>query len=429
MKLFIFVIFYIFTSIFSVSAKTYLVDNIVAIVNDQIILNSDVNRILSIFKKKHNNIKEPIFKHDFLKEKVIQKLITHSLMLQEANRMNIEITQEQINTIMKNIALKKHISMHDLNKRIILYNKKHHHYYDDYIQNIKEFLKINIIENYELHKRIQISEKEVNIILKKLIESNNKLKKINLSYILLPISKEYSNKKINDIKTIAKNIKDKIQKGYDFGKSLIDFKNNPTVLVKKMFWMSLFDIHNQISQTLKITKKGEILGPFLGAKGFYILKIHEIHNNQENLVTEFHIQNFLIKSSISKDGEDKKHIFNIYENIKKGIYSFDYAVKHFSHDTDLSHKKGDLGWVSKEFLNMYFNKKHLHFNKHYISKPIKSHFGWHILKLLNTRQVDQFYNFKKKQAYNILFIQKKILAKQQWINNLKKNAYIKIIKS
>lgn len=428
MKFFIFVIFYIFTSIFSVSAKTYLVDKIVAIVNDQVILNSDVNRMLSVLKQKHNNINQPL-KHDFLKEKIIQKLITNALMLQEANKMNIEITPEQINTIIKNIALKKHISMHDLNKRIILYNKKHHHYYDNYIKNIKEFLKIKIIENYELHKRIKISEQEVNVILKKLIKSNDKLEKINLSYILLPISKEYSNEKINDIAKIAKKIKDKIQKGYDFRKLLTDFKNDPTVVVKKMFWISLFDIHNQISHTLKITKKGEILGPFLGPKGFYILKINDINNHQENLVTEFHIQNFLIKSSTLKDAEDKKHIFNIYENIQKGMYSFDYAVKHFSHDTDLSHKKGDLGWVSQEFLNMNFNKKDLHFNKHYISKPIKSRFGWHILKLLDTRQVNRFYNFKKQHAYNIIFIQKKILAKQQWINDLKKNSYIKIIKS
>ncbi|QIE01884.1 peptidylprolyl isomerase [Buchnera aphidicola (Uroleucon sonchi)] len=427
MKFFIFIIIYIFGSMFHVSAKTYVVDKIVAIVNDQIILDSDVNQILS-FLKKDNNVNQ-LLKKSFLKENIIQKLIINSLILQEANKINIVVTKEQINNIIKKIALKKNISVAELKKHIISYNKENHHYYDYYIKNIEELLKIKIIENYELNKRINISEAEINEMLKKLIQSHNQLQKINFSYIFLPTSKKYSNQKNHHIKTIVKRIKDKIQQGHSFEKLLVDLKEDKNILVKKMLWMSLFDIHHQLSHKLNITKKGEILGPILGSKGFYILKIHDINKNEKHIVTEFHIQHCLIKSSSLNDSENKKRILNIYENIQKGMYSFDYAVKHFSDDSDISDKTGDLGWVSKELLHTNFNKLELKFNKNHISKPIKSHFGWHIFKLLDTRQVNQFYNFKKQQAYRILLTHKKILAKQEWIRDLKKISYIKIIKS
>ena len=101
MKVCVSIIFYIFTSIFYVLAKDNHVDNITAIVNDQIILSSDVNKIITLLKKEGKNFTVPL-RSNFLKEKVIQKLITDSLILQEANRMNITVTKEQINTVIKN---------------------------------------------------------------------------------------------------------------------------------------------------------------------------------------------------------------------------------------------------------------------------------------------------------------------------------------
>ena len=192
--------------------------------------------------------------------------------------------------------------------------------------------------------------------------------------------------------------------------------------------MRFSDIQNKFSSTLNIIKKGQILGPILGDKGFYILKVNDIDHNKENIITEYYIQHCLIKPSlILTDKESKKNIFNIYKNIKKGIYSFDYAVQNLSNDFSLSSPKGDLGWISTELFDYNFNKLISNLKKNEISKPIKSIFGWHIIKLLNKREVDKFYSFKKKQANNILLDQKIRLEKNKWIEELKNLSYIKIM--
>ena len=70
MKVCIFIIFYIFSSIFYVSAEENKIDNIVAIVNDQIILNSDVKQIIFLLKKEGKDFRTP-WRNNFLKEKIV----------------------------------------------------------------------------------------------------------------------------------------------------------------------------------------------------------------------------------------------------------------------------------------------------------------------------------------------------------------------
>ncbi|WAI18652.1 MAG: peptidylprolyl isomerase [Buchnera aphidicola (Acyrthosiphon caraganae)] len=430
MKVLIFIFFYIFTGIFCVSAKENQIDNIIAVVNDQVILNSDVNEMLFFLKKERRNFKIPLRSH-FLKDKVIEKLIVNSLILQEANRMNVRITQEQIDTVIENIASKKNININEFKKNILFHDLNNHFYYDNYMKNIERLLKIRIIQDYELRKRINISEQEVSVVFKNIMKNNKKFKRINLSYILLPFAKKDSQNTIRNKQKIVEDIVNKIKKGYSFEQFFLDSKKNKSIFVsKKMFWMRFLDIQNCFVETLNIFKKGQIIGPLLGDKGFYILKINDIDKNRENITTEFYMQHCLIKPSIIQtDIESKRNIFNIYENIKKGVYSFDDAVKNLSHDFYSSNKKGDLGWVSKKSFSFDLDKEFLYLNKNEISKPIKSNFGWHIFKLLDKRQVDEFYNFKKKQAYNILLNKKMILEKHNWIEELKKIAYIKIIRS
>lgn len=432
MKVFICVFFYIFTGFFCASSSALQKDSILAYVNDKIILNSDVKNLLFFLKKSGQNIKIPL-KKDFLKEQIIHKLIIDSLILQEADRMNIVITEEQVNNFLKNMALDKNITVDDLKNYITLNNVDDHFAYQNYINNVKKLLKIQMMQSYELHKRVNISEREVNVFFKKIIKKNNKLKKINLSYILLPFDK--NEKKFNSVfkskESMALKIVDKIKNGYNFEKFYMKCKKNNSFLIKNNFWIRLFNIQKILhKKNFDILEKGKVLGPFLEKKGFYILKVNDICDNKENIINQFYIQHCLLKTSmISTDSELKNNIFNIYENIEKGVYSFDDAVKKLSNDFYSSYKKGDIGWISTEFFNKNDNIFLSKLKKYQISKPIKSNLGWHILKILDKRQINTFYNFQKKQIYNILLEKKMALEKREWIKELKNLSYIKIIRT
>ncbi|QCI21457.1 peptidylprolyl isomerase [Buchnera aphidicola (Hyadaphis tataricae)] len=421
-KSWIFIIICYFSSIFDVFAQDLKIDDIKAIINDEIILNSDVDNVFMMMKKNNQTFMIP-FRTNVLKEKILDNLIVETLILQQANRMNIVITKKQIDDVMQNIALQQNISIKELKKNLMING---YHNYINYLNNIEKLLKIKIVENYELHKRVHVSDQEINFLFKKIINKNEKLKRINLSYIFLPFSKNRLHI-INNKKMLLEKIINNLKQGVRIEESYPEYKkNNKIAFVKKNFWIRFIDLQKNFSQPLNIVKLNQILDPILGKDGFYIFKINDIVNNKENIRTDFYVQHCLIKPSlILSDLEVKDIIFSIYNNIQSGVYSFDYAVKNFSHDVNSSNRQGNLGWVSKNFFKNYENIELLKKNK--ISKPIQSNIGWHIIKLLKIRQVDEYYSVTKRKAYNLILKQKIFLEKQRWIEDLKKFSYIKII--
>lgn len=426
MKLRIFLILFIFLYTFSALGKECEIDNIAAIVNNEVILNSDVKKILSILKKEKKDIKSSL-KSDFMYNQILEKLIINQLILEESIKKHVIVTEDQVNNILKNIAIKQNMTIDQFKNKIFSNN---FYEYLNYIQNIRKLLRIKITQDNEVRKRVHISENEFNRLFQKIVKNNNLSRKINLSCILLPTTSQHNKINIISQKFLSDIIVKKLNQGYDF-KELYqgNKKGNNIFLIKNMSWINVSDIQKIFPNMFNLFKKGQIISIFVEKKGFYIFQIHDIKNNEENIIKEFHIQHLLIKPSIIlSETAAKKKISYIYENITKGIYSFDYAVKNLSHDFYSSNKKGDLGWVSNKFFNNNFMNVLNNLNKNHISKPIRSSFGWHIVKLLDTRETDEFYQNKSSQVYRFLLNKKMISERYKWIQDLKKMSFIKIIK-
>ncbi|QCI16975.1 peptidylprolyl isomerase [Buchnera aphidicola (Aphis helianthi)] len=429
MRVFFILIFYVFSSFFSnCFSKTLEIDKVLAVVNNQAILNSDVNQILFYLKQEKNIITLPL-KINFLRDKILEKLIVDTLILEEANKFNITVSDAQVDIILRKIAFKKHITLKELKDSIILNNTNDFFTYEDYINNFKKSLKIKMLQDYILNNHIHISQEEIYYLLKQRIEQRNDLKKINLKFIILPFSKIENNKTIKNKRTLINNLIKIINDHSNFDYFYGIFKKNKNIfLVENASSKPLKHFKELFCNKIHITQKNKILGPILGPKGFYIIKVDDIENNSsKKIITEFHIQHCLIRPSIYLNNiQAKKDIFEIYNNIKTKNYSFQYAVKNLSHDVYSSHKKGDLGWISNKSFDGVFKNVLKHLNKQEISKPIKSSIGWHIIKLLEKRQIDETWKIEKEKIYKNLLQHKIKIEKTNWINKLKQLSYINI---
>ncbi|MGP1931705.1 MAG: peptidylprolyl isomerase, partial [Arsenophonus sp. ET-DL12-MAG3] len=76
--------------------------------------------------------------------------------------------------------------------------------------------------------------------------------------------------------------------------------------------------------------------------------------------------------------------------------------------------------------DMEFRDILMHLSKGEISQPINSSFGWHLIQLEDIRQVDKTNAVHKEQAYRLLFNRKFNEEIQNWTQELRASAYIKI---
>lgn len=142
--------------------------------------------------------------------------------------------------------------------------------------------------------------------------------------------------------------------------------------------------------------------------------------------TEHRVSHILIKTTpILNDAQAKAKLASIVADIKAGKTTFEEAAKANSVDYASGADGGDLGF---NFLDVYdpaFAKVAQKSKVGVISAPFKSQFGWHILKVTDTRQGDRTEDAYLQKAYEQLVDKQAQAASKDWVKALRSKSDVK----
>ncbi|MCB0744604.1 MAG: peptidylprolyl isomerase, partial [Ignavibacteriae bacterium] len=255
---------------------------------------------------------------------------------------------------------------------------------DAYIkQNVK------IATDYALVETNSIPDNEVTVSdvdIKNYYDKNGEEFKVEaqrqLKYVLFSISATHDDSLSieNNLAAIANKIKDDTS----------SFKSYVEIYSEKPYSLdtiSLSLLPGKAGDLISEATKGSLIGPVLTTEGYVLYKLHDIIKSKDVLVKASHI---LIKNG-TDEAAAKTKIDEIYNQLKNGA-DFEQLAKEKSEDGSAS-KGGDLGWFGKgqmvkEFEDASFNGKIGE-----IQKPIKTQFGYHIIKVTN--KTDKKYAVEK----------------------------------
>ncbi|CUR53706.1 Chaperone SurA [Serratia symbiotica] len=404
------------------------IDKIAIIINDDIVLESDIKNLFKFIKFNSEQDNILLINNNSLRYQLIENLINDSIQLQLAKKININISNIELDNIINNIALKNKITVNQLRNYLFSYNIN----YDIYRSQIYKEIVINEIRNNMIRHKIIISSQEINELIKLLNTQNFINPEINISYILFTFPSKNTPYQVQKLEIQVKKIIDKLKNSSDFQKIAKLHSIHSSILkYENMGWNKLENILPIFAKYLINSKKDMIFGPIHSFVGFYILKVNDIrHINNIKFVTEYHVRHIFLK--VTKFMNDKKiqsKLENILKYIQKGYINFYDAAKQISQDLNSSIYGGDLGWISlekKKYDSIFYNVL-LKLKKGEISLPIKSSFGWHLIQLLDTKNINQINFIKKNYAYQILLNRKFFIETQHWIQKLRSQTYVKII--
>lgn len=169
------------------------------------------------------------------------------------------------------------------------------------------------------------------------------------------------------------------------------------------------------------TKAGEISMPFRTRFGYHIVKVIDIKASKG----ELEVAHILIADTTVKG---KYKIDSIYNRLQKGDH-FNVLVKLYSNDKGSAKKGGRLskfgiGMMVKPFEEAAFSIA----KKGELSKPFKTRYGWHLIKLLEKHPVKSFSELKEQLAYKIKNSDRARLSDLAVLNRLKSEYKIVINK-
>ena len=407
-------------------AAPQVVDKVAAVVNNGVVLESDVDSMMRSVKSQAQQAGQQLPDDKTLRHQIVERLVMDNILLQMGKQAGIQISDAQVDQAIQNIATQNKMSTDQLRSRLAYDGMN----YGSYREQIRKEMTLSEVRNNEVRRRVTILPQEVDSLSKQVASQNNASTELNLSHILLPLPENPTQQQVDDQETLAKQLVSESKNGADFGKLAITYSADPQALKGgNMGWGRIQELPSLFAQALVTAKKGDIIGPIRSGVGFHILKVNDVRGDSQNIsVTEVHARHILLKPSpVMTDEQARQKLEQVSAEINSGKTTFAEAAKQLSQDPGSANQGGDLGWSSPEMYDPAFRDALMKLKKGQMSAPVHSSFGWHLIQLLDTRQVDKTDAAQKERAYRLLFNRKFAEEAQTWMQEQRAAAYVKIL--
>ena len=398
---------YILVLFFVVNNGHALEDRVVAIVNDQVILQSELNKRLgNIDTQKLSRIQQTKLKNDALKQ-----LVEESLLDQASSRMGIRVSDIDLQNQIKLIAANQGLTVLQLKDEI----EKQNISYIQYLDNLRRSIKRRELFRVQFTNRAYVSDEEIASFLK-----SNQIpevkSKMNIREYIIDARPNTLN--LSQAKIILDGMR---ELGLEENKKKYPNYNIQTTNLSDIQMHELPDIYQS---NLQVLDKDKFSNVFETGKGYTMLEVLD----SSILVDEYKVSHILMKTNpMEGKKEIKEKFYEIKNNILNGAEFSEYAQK-FSLDKASAIKGGSLGWITQELVVSKFRDVMMNTSVGNVSEPFKTKFGWHILYLEDKRVRNLTDKIKRNQAITILKDRKVAVAKKEWLARLKDQAYIEYIK-
>lgn len=218
--------------------------------------------------------------------------------------------------------------------------------------------------------------------------------------------------------------REKIINGDDFKLIATQYSEDPSA--KKnggdLGYFTAFSMVYPFENAAYNTNVGDISMPFKTNYGYHIVKVHDKRASKG----EVKVAHIMIKDVEKKPEFSKNQIDDIYQKFKQGE-KFEFLVKKYSDDKTSSSKGGALRKFSlSKMIQPFADESFALKNIDDVSKPFKTKFGWHFVKLLKKYPIESYDKLKKGLTDKIEKGDRSILVGKSIANRLKKQYNVKV---
>ncbi|ALH95977.1 peptidylprolyl isomerase [Acinetobacter equi] len=397
----------------SVSAQA--ADEIVAIVDNNVILRSDLAHSISEFKDRFANNNQNV-PEQFIAQQALEQLILREAQLEQVKKYNVNTDERALNEAISNIAKQNGFaSIADFQKKL---DAQEPGSYESLRYQVAEDIAINNLRQQIVMSRIKISDQDINNFLK--TPQGQAALGTQAHLIHIKVSGENAQKSAQQISEALKS--------NDVNNVKNQFTNATTkVSVNDLGYRNLTDIPNELAAQVSSLQVGQSSTPILVQGDYHILKLIDLKSgDQKALVPQYQTRHILIQpSEVVTPDNAKQMIDSIYNRLQAGE-DFATLASTFSNDPGSARDGGSLGWVNLGVMVPEFEEKMKTTPVGKYTQPFQTQFGWHILEVTDTRQQDMTKEYQKNIARQILGERQFDSELDNWLREVRNNAYVDI---
>lgn len=409
----------------TLSAAEREIDRVAAIVDNGVILQSDVDDIVNRVKRNAQAQGQTLPSDQALRTQAIERLIIANLQTQMAQRMGLQISDAQLDETIRNIAQSENLTLEQFRQRVI--NEEGN--YERFREKVREEIITNEVMRANVQRRIYISPQEVENLLKVMEEQGASSEQYKLGHILIAIPSQATTEQVNESRERADQVMSLLNNGSDFRRIAIASSSGANALEGgELEWMNINEMPTLFAEGIRGRKKGDLVGPLRSGAGFHILTIFDIRGDNVAELTEVNARHILIKPSIILSEERAQSMLTqMVADLKAGTADFAELAKQHSEDPGSKLRGGELGWNEADVYVPAFRDTLNRLTVNELSEPFRTEHGWHIVQLLDRRTVDATADKKREQVYRMIFNRRYNEESASFMRELRDDAYIEVL--
>lgn len=407
----------------SLTVYAEVLDRIIAIVEDEVILESELNEEVHNIVRNLQANKVMIPPPFVLRKQVLERMVIDKLQKQFALRSGIRVSDAMLQGSMTDIARRNNLSLAQFRAEL----EKQGMNFKDFQNNIRNEIIINQLRAREVSSRIKVTDREISHYLETQGEIGKNNVQYHLGHILIPIAEGASSSTIQKAKEIASKVVTDLQEGADFEHTALSVSAGSQALKGgDLGWRTIGEIPTLFVDYVSKMKEGDVADLIRSPSGFHIIKMLGLKGVDKYMVTKTKARHILIKTNeLINDAEAKKRLQGLKERILDGD-DFATLARSNSDDKGSAINGGDLGWVGPGDLVPAFESVMNHLPINGISDPVQTQFGWHLIQVLERKEKDNSVEFKKNQVKDLIRARKIEEETELWMRRLRDEAYVDI---
>ncbi|BBU67730.1 peptidylprolyl isomerase [Fluviibacter phosphoraccumulans] len=404
------------------SSQPQTLDRIVAVVNDGVITQNQLNaRVRSATMQLHRQ-KVQLPPADILRQQVLDQMVTERAQVQAAKEAGIQVDDAELEQALIRVAANQKMTPQQMRQTV----EKDGVTWPEFREEIRNQMMIARVREREVDAKINVSPGEVDNFLANQGAAGAG-EEVHIAHIVIRIPEGASPETLNKLRMKAVSIDEQARAGRDFAQLAATYsESNDALQGGDLGFRPVDSLPQVMSSAIANLKPGQVSDVVRSPSGFHIVKlIARKGGSALPQVQQTHARHILIKvTEVTSEAEARQKIGQVHSRLKSGE-DFAALAKLYSQDGS-AQKGGDLGWLYPGDTVPAFDQAMNALKVGEISNPVQTQFGFHIIQVLERRTTDVSQERQRQRATMALRQRKMEEANQEWVRQVRDRAYVEI---
>ena len=402
------------------SGDTVPLDSIVALVDEDVILRSELDLAVAGIVERVRASGEAMPPMNLLERQVLERLIIRELQVQRALQTGIRASDADIDQALTTLAQQNGMTVQQL-RQVIEGDGED---FAEFRRNIGEEILTERLRQRIVNGMDPITDTEVDILL-----ASEELGggEYNVSHILVALPDGSTPQQIAAAQAEADEIHQRLVDGLDFASAAISYSDGQEALEGGLIgWRDLNSVPAFFADAVRDLKPGDFTEPVRSPAGFHIIKVNDFREERQVVVKEYNARHIMVEvNELTTPRVAMDQITEIKQKLNDGE-DFAELAKENSDDPTSANLGGDMGWFPPEAYGERVYQTLITMEPGEVSEPFQTMGGWHIIELMDTREIDRTEEAIRAEAREKIRMQRAQQEIEKVLRQFRDEAYVEI---